>query len=56
MRRGQFVGVVPMVASFIIMIAYMWLVFFPSITGADIIILKLTELWRWQSYSPFLPG
>ena len=42
MHRDQFVGAALMAASLIIIIAYMWLVFFPPTTGADIIILKLT--------------
>jgi predicted DNA-binding transcriptional regulator len=31
-----------MTASLIVVIAYVWLVFFPPLTGADIFMLKLT--------------
>jgi len=35
-------GTVLMMASAIIIIAYIWLVFFPPLAGADIFLLKLT--------------
>jgi predicted DNA-binding transcriptional regulator len=39
---GEAVGAVLLAVSAIIIIAYIWLVFFPPIAGADILILKLT--------------
>ena len=42
MNRNQVLGSVLLVASAIIIIAYIWLVFFPPLAGADIFLLKLT--------------
>lgn len=42
MHKDQFVGAALMTASLIVVIAYVWLVFFPPLTGADIFMLKLT--------------
>ena len=42
MNRDQVLGSVLLVASAIIIIAYIWLVFFPPLAGADIFLLKLT--------------
>ena len=42
MNRDQVLGSVLLVASAIIIIAYIWLVFFPPLEGADIFLLKLT--------------
>jgi len=42
MNKDQVLGAVLMVASAIIIIAYIWLVFFPPLAGADIFLLKLT--------------
>ena len=42
MHRDQAIGVTLLIASVIVIIAYIWLVFFPPIAGADILLLKLT--------------
>ncbi|MBC7129803.1 transcriptional regulator [Candidatus Bathyarchaeota archaeon] len=42
MNKDQVIGAGLLIISAIIIIAYIWLVFFPPITGADIFILKLT--------------
>lgn len=42
MNRDQVLGSALLVASAIIIIAYIWLVFFPPLAGADIFLLKLT--------------
>lgn len=42
MGRDQALGAGLLVISIIIIIAYIWLVFFPPMHGADILILKLT--------------
>ncbi|MCS7096335.1 MAG: transcriptional regulator [Nitrososphaerota archaeon] len=42
MSRDQVIGSGLLAASLIIIIAYIWLVFFPPMHGADILILKLT--------------
>jgi predicted DNA-binding transcriptional regulator len=42
MNKDQFIGAALMTASLIVIIAYVWLVFFPPLTGADIFMLKLT--------------
>jgi len=42
MNKDQVLGAVLMMASAIIIIAYIWLVFFPPLAGADIFLLKLT--------------
>jgi predicted DNA-binding transcriptional regulator len=42
LHKDQFVGAALMTASLIVVIAYVWLVFFPPLTGADIFMLKLT--------------
>ena len=42
MNRDQILGSALLVASAIIIIAYIWLVFFPPLAGADIFLLKLT--------------
>jgi len=42
MNRDQALGSVLLVASAIIIIAYIWLVFFPPLAGVDIFLLKLT--------------
>lgn len=42
MNRDQVLGSVLLVASAIIIIAYIWLMFFPPLAGADIFLLKLT--------------
>ncbi|MEM2523032.1 MAG: transcriptional regulator [Candidatus Bathyarchaeia archaeon] len=42
MSRDQVLGSGLLVISIIIIIAYIWLVFFPPMLGADIFILKLT--------------
>jgi predicted DNA-binding transcriptional regulator len=42
MNKDQFIGAALMAASLIVIIAYVWLVFFPPLTGADIFMLKLT--------------
>jgi len=41
-NRDQILGSALLVASAIIIIAYIWLVFFPPLAGADIFLLKLT--------------
>ena len=42
MNRDQILGSALLVASAIIIIAYIWLVFFPPLAGTDIFLLKLT--------------
>jgi predicted DNA-binding transcriptional regulator len=42
MNKDQFIGAALMMASLVVIIAYVWLVFFPPLTGADIFMLKLT--------------
>jgi len=42
MHRDQAIGATLLIASVIVIIAYIWLVFFPPIAGADILLLKLT--------------
>lgn len=42
MSRDQAIGLLLLGVSVIIIIAYIWLVFFPPMHGADIFILKLT--------------
>jgi len=42
MHKDQLIGSALLLASVIVIIVYMWLVFFPPIAGADIFILKLT--------------
>ena len=42
MNRDQVLGSALLVASAIIIVAYIWLVFFPPLAGADIFLLKLT--------------
>jgi len=42
MHKDQAIGAVLLIASAIIIIAYIWLVFFPPLEGADIFLLKLT--------------
>jgi len=41
-NRDQILGSALLVASAIIIIAYIWLVFFPPLAGTDIFLLKLT--------------
>jgi len=42
MHKDQAIGAVLLISSAIIIIAYIWLVFFPPLAGADIFLLKLT--------------
>jgi len=42
MHKDQVIDAVLLIASVIIIIAYIWLLFFPPLVGADIFILKLT--------------
>lgn len=42
MSRDQAIGLILLGVSAIIIIAYLWLVFFPPIHGVDILMLKLT--------------
>jgi predicted DNA-binding transcriptional regulator len=42
MHKDQLIGTALMAVSLIIIIAYIWLVFFPPIINIDIFILKLT--------------
>jgi len=42
MHRDQVTGAVLLAVSVVVIIAYLWLVFFPPFAGADIFILKLT--------------
>jgi predicted DNA-binding transcriptional regulator len=42
LHKDQFIGAALLTASLIVVIAYVWLVFFPPLTGADIFMLKLT--------------
>ncbi|MEM4521495.1 MAG: transcriptional regulator [Candidatus Bathyarchaeia archaeon] len=42
MSRDQAIGLLLLGVSVIIIIAYIWLVFFPPMHGVDIFILKLT--------------
>jgi predicted DNA-binding transcriptional regulator len=42
MSKDQFIGSALLLASIIIIVIYVWLVFFPPLHGADIFILKLT--------------
>lgn len=42
MYKDQVVGAILLAASAVVIIAYVWLVFFPPLAGADILLLKLT--------------
>ena len=42
MHRDQAIGAVLLIASVIVIIAYIWIMFFPPLHGADILLLKLT--------------
>jgi predicted DNA-binding transcriptional regulator len=42
MHRDQAIGATLLAISILIIIAYIWLMFFPPLAGADIILLKLT--------------
>ncbi|MBS7659990.1 MAG: transcriptional regulator [Thermoproteota archaeon] len=42
MSRDQAIGLMLLAASIIVILAYIWLIFFPPIHGVDIFILKLT--------------
>lgn len=42
MSRDQAIGGVLLILSVIVIIAYIWLIFFPPLPGIDTIILKLT--------------
>jgi predicted DNA-binding transcriptional regulator len=42
MHKDQLIGSALLLASIIVIIIYIWLVFFPPLHGADIFILKLT--------------
>lgn len=42
MSRDQALGSILAVISIIVIVAYVWLVFFPPMYGADILVLKLT--------------
>ena len=42
MHKDQLIGVVILLVSVIVIIAYAWLVFFPPLAGVDLLVLKLT--------------
>jgi predicted DNA-binding transcriptional regulator len=42
MSRDRVIGAALLLVSAAIVIAYIWLVFFPPITGVDLLLLKLT--------------
>jgi len=42
MHKDQLIGVVLLLVSVIVIIAYVWLVFFPPLAGVDLLVLKLT--------------
>lgn len=42
MNRDMAIGAFLLIASIIVIIAYIWLVFFPPLAGLDMLILKLT--------------
>lgn len=42
MSKDTFIGVLTLVVSIAVIIAYIWLVFFPPMDGIDIFVLKLT--------------
>lgn len=42
MSKDQAVGALLLVASIVIIVLYLWLVFFPYLPGMDIFVLKLT--------------
>ncbi len=42
MHKDQVIGGLLLTASIIVIITYAWLMFFPPLAGADVILLKLT--------------
>ncbi|MEM0203525.1 MAG: hypothetical protein QXO16_05550 [Archaeoglobaceae archaeon] len=44
MKKERVIGVTLLLASIAVIIAYIWLLFFPPIEGLDILLLKLTGL------------
>jgi predicted DNA-binding transcriptional regulator len=42
MHKDQVIGTIFLMASVIVIVAYIWLAFFPPLPGADIFLLKLT--------------
>jgi hypothetical protein len=41
-HKDQLIGVALLLVSVIVIIAYVWLVFFPPLAGVDLLVLKLT--------------
>ncbi|MEM2321209.1 MAG: transcriptional regulator [Candidatus Bathyarchaeia archaeon] len=42
MHKDQVIGTALLIVSAIIIVAYIWLVFFPPLAGVDLFLLKLT--------------
>lgn len=42
MHKDQVIGAALLIVSVIVIVAYIWLIFFPPLAGVDLILLKLT--------------